>query len=283
MSSHGLNYVDDLVDSESMSIARLRSHAVVTSMLATVARWRWWRRQWLRMMVVVVVMGSAGLVVCTHWQIPLSSNTYHDGRDSFLPLHSDSQGHDSDIGHKGVVQSYPQHTQNNELGDEYQTHYNLNQEVSDIRYKSKHVHNLEPPTSALQAHQSSLRYNNSLKSQQINLRYLVNEVFISKGVKSASLSEIHQLYTNSSYYENGNALVHSPPSGNVSNFGKKAGHGGNKIVPERERDESELKINESTRANQGAPRVILLLTSWRSGSTFLGELLATAVPETFYR
>ncbi|KAK8405365.1 hypothetical protein O3P69_001722 [Scylla paramamosain] len=110
------------------------------------------------MIVVVVVWGSAGLVLCTYWQIPLSPNTYHSGKDLFQPPHSHngnssypgSQGHDSDNGLTG------------------------------------------------------------------------------------------------------------------------------------ERDENELKINGSSRQNQGAPRVILLLTSWRSGSTFLGELLATAVPETFY-
>lgn len=31
------------------------------------------------------------------------------------------------------------------------------------------------------------------------------------------------------------------------------------------------------------PRVVLLLTRWRSGSTFLGGILANAVPHTFYR
>lgn len=31
------------------------------------------------------------------------------------------------------------------------------------------------------------------------------------------------------------------------------------------------------------PRPIVLWTSWRSGSTFLGDLLANAVPNTFYR
>ncbi|XP_066983955.1 carbohydrate sulfotransferase 5-like [Macrobrachium rosenbergii] len=32
----------------------------------------------------------------------------------------------------------------------------------------------------------------------------------------------------------------------------------------------------------GYPRVVILWTTWRSGSTFLGDLLVSAVPETFY-
>ncbi|XP_042223367.1 carbohydrate sulfotransferase 5-like isoform X2 [Homarus americanus] len=40
--------------------------------------------------------------------------------------------------------------------------------------------------------------------------------------------------------------------------------------------------SEEEEQGEKSPRVILLLGSWRSGSTFLGELLATAVQDTFY-
>ncbi|XP_045138943.1 uncharacterized protein LOC123520593 isoform X2 [Portunus trituberculatus] len=241
------------------------------------------------MIVVALVWASAGLIVCTYWQIPLSSDIYHGGRDIFQPHHSynskgssytDSRLHDSDVSQKGnVIQSFSQHTNGRELGDEFQT-YNLNQEASNVSYRFKHVNSLEHSTSALQAHQSSLRYNDSLKSQKINFGNLANEVFIRKGVGNASISENHQTYKNSNY-EHGNILVRDPLLGKWTRL-KKAGRRENQIIMASGRGESNLKINRSSKLNQGAPRVILLLTRWRSGSTFLGELLASAVPETFY-
>ena len=35
--------------------------------------------------------------------------------------------------------------------------------------------------------------------------------------------------------------------------------------------------------SESRPSSIILWTSWRSGSSFLGDLLARAVPNTFYR
>nr|XP_045602656.1 uncharacterized protein LOC123760893 [Procambarus clarkii] len=42
------------------------------------------------------------------------------------------------------------------------------------------------------------------------------------------------------------------------------------------------RSQDDERGQERWPRVILLIASWRSGSTFLGELLATAVQDTFY-
>ncbi|KAK7080957.1 hypothetical protein SK128_011301 [Halocaridina rubra] len=39
----------------------------------------------------------------------------------------------------------------------------------------------------------------------------------------------------------------------------------------------------STKALRNYPRIVILWTTWRSGSTFLGQLLASALDETFYR
>ncbi|XP_069945448.1 uncharacterized protein [Cherax quadricarinatus] len=69
---------------------------------------------------------------------------------------------------------------------------------------------------------------------------------------------------------------------------------GNEEGQQRSRDEEHSQIKsgeeeqchhrpeEKEQGQQGSPRVILLLSSWRSGSTFLGELLANALPRTFY-
>lgn len=40
---------------------------------------------------------------------------------------------------------------------------------------------------------------------------------------------------------------------------------------------------EGQTVSQTSPRPIVVWSSWRSGSTFLGDLLARAVPNTFYR
>lgn len=45
-----------------------------------------------------------------------------------------------------------------------------------------------------------------------------------------------------------------------------------------------LKVLKSPpKESNKPPRAVLLLTRWRSGSTFVGEILATALPHTFYR
>ena len=243
------------------------------------------------MMVMVVAWGSAGLLVSTYWQIPLSHNAYHGDRDIFQ-LHrshkskgssyADSQGQDIDIGQKGdTIHGYSQHTNGSELEDEYQVYYELHKEASDLSYKPKHKSSLGHPTSAL--HQSSLRYDNGLKSREISLGHPTNEDFMRKGVKSASIPESHQSHKNNHYYKKGDTSARSPLSGNMTSLREKEIQGENSLIMTSERDGNEMKINGSSQPNQGAPRLILLLTRWRSGSTFLGELLSTAVSETFYR
>ncbi|XP_064089165.1 carbohydrate sulfotransferase 5-like [Macrobrachium nipponense] len=45
---------------------------------------------------------------------------------------------------------------------------------------------------------------------------------------------------------------------------------------------TKVKISEQQSQGKGYPRVVILWTTWRSGSTFLGDLLVSAVSETFY-
>ncbi|XP_068249141.1 carbohydrate sulfotransferase 1-like [Palaemon carinicauda] len=63
--------------------------------------------------------------------------------------------------------------------------------------------------------------------------------------------------------------------------------------PEKKGNEEEVKDNgeksheneglkENANKGKGYPRVVMLWTTWRSGSTFLGDLLVSAVNETFY-
>lgn len=259
--------------------------------------------QWLQIMVVVVVCGGAGLAMCKYWRVPRLPYTYHGDGDSFQlsPSHNGqgsgytgSQRHKSDsVRKEGSVQSHPQQMNDYEPDNEYHGHYatiqhELNRHANDVNYEHL-VESRKSLKGDLGPHQNNLTHNNSLHSHEINPDHPgsnsipANESFIGKEAKSPSHSDSHQTYKSSPHYSISNTVVNSPLSVKVSSGGKKEGHLGNQTFMTDMESKSVSKMDEKKKQNKGPPRAILLLTRWRSGSTFMGELLTTAVPETFYR
>ena len=260
-------------------------------------QWWWWKWHWLRMVVVVVVWGGAVLAMCRYWRVPLLSHTYHGSRDPFHISHSYNDQGFGYTGSQGLssdrVQRHPEHMNGLEPGKEYHGRYvtiqqKLNQHPDDVSYK--HSVKSFKPINVIKPHIYSLGYNNSLHSQDIKFDYpdsnsiSANESFIGKEVRSRSLKDNHKTYIKDRYYVIDNTVPNkSTQSRNVSNGAKEEGHRENQTFMTNKRSNNVSKIDENIKQNKDPPRVILLLTTWRSGSTFLGELLATAVPETFYR
>lgn len=207
-------------------------------------QWWWWRWQWLRLVVTVVVWGGTGLAVCRYWRVPLRPHAHPVGGD---PVQYPYTFHKQVHGFKNYQAS------------------NDNADVPGHRIGN--IRGGHHDSSTLSVINKSMSHTNQ--------KYLVN--ILSPG----SHSDHH--HAHKAIHGIDNIVAKNPLPAKLNTRDE----GGTRQTNKTHAIENVNYVGASGRVevkeNDDAPRVILLLTSWRSGSTFMGELLSSAVPETFYR
>lgn len=267
-------------------------------------QWWWWRWQWLRVVVTVVVWGGTGLAVCRYWRIPLRPDAHPAGGDFVQPPHTlqgqasgyrSSQASEDVSDHRVPMNNFKAE---NRHGGQYDTNRLsvINLHASDVNQK-RLVNSLNPHVRGLQHQQDSAKYpDTSLTFHGVGLNNHNTSLDLLTEVFTTSRKENDEPINTAGHDTHSNrhhTLKMSPGMNSI--FAKNPlpakvntrERGGARQTNKTSATDNESYVGasqgEKVKEQHGAPRVILLLTSWRSGSTFMGELLASAVPETFYR
>lgn len=248
----------------------------------------WWRRwRWPQVAVTLVVWCGAGLAVCLCVSIqPLTDVQPSPGQSSQPQDTPHEQAYDYTSYEKNNVSSYEK---NNVYVEDVRNRNTLpnSLEVNGVNKEQK-ISNLHHPENDLQNKKN--RDGNLENFQKVNLshhntnRDLLNNVF-----KVTTNDSFKSNIKNNNHSNNYNTqqtisekFIAKNPLPAKSNNSKERRASREKTHPS-DNVKNKAAPDEEVKENAIAPRVILLLTTWRSGSTFMGELLASALPRTFYR
>lgn len=267
-------------------------------------QWWWWRWHWLPVVVTVAVWGGMGLALCRYWRIPLRPHAHPGGGDPIQNphmLHSQASGYRSSQSSEDASDRLAP-INNIKAENRHVAHYDttrlsvINLHMSDVSQKRLSNSLKSPHDSGLQYQQDSAKYSDTsitfhgigLDNHNTNLDLLTEVSTSTKDNDIPKHMAIHDNHSNRHHtlklsYGTNNIFAKNLLPAKSNTEEKDEARQTNRTTATDNESYVRASQGEKVKEQDGAPRVILLLTSWRSGSTFMGELLASAVPETFYR